>query len=93
MSQRMKTNKGTRRRGFTYLWIFGLAVLVFTLIYLEQTALLYVFATLGVTALLIVVAAADLGRGEPSAEIPQLPDAQAASSGTSSRVPAGKPNK
>ena len=93
MSQRMKTNKGPRRRGFTYLWIFGLAVLVFTLIYLEQTALLYVFATLGVTALLVVVAAADLGRGEPSVEAPQFSDAQAASSGTSSRVPAAKTRK
>jgi len=93
MSQRLKANKGPRRRGFTYLWIFGLAVLVFTLIYLEQTALLYVFATLGVTALLVVVAAADLGRGEPSTETPQLADAQGASSGTSSRVPAGKISK
>ena len=33
MSQRIKSNT-KRRRGFTYLWIFGLALLVFLLIYL-----------------------------------------------------------
>ena len=52
----------------TYLWILGLAVLVFLLIYFEQTALLYILATLGVTVLLVIVALADLGRGELSAE-------------------------
>ena len=85
MSQRIKTNKIRRRRNFTYLWIFGLAILVFLLIYFEQTALLYVLATLGVTTLLIIVAAADLGRGERSTELsgPQA-DAQAMSSGISS---------
>ena len=43
-----------------------MALLVFLLIYFEQTALLYVFSTLGVTALLVIVAAADLGRSELS---------------------------
>ncbi len=73
------------RRGFTYLWIFGLAIVVFLLIYFEQTALLYVLATLGVTTLLIIVAAADLGHGERSADLsaPQA-NAQAMSSGISS---------
>ena len=66
MSQRIKATKIKRRRGFTYLWIFGLALLVFLLIYFEQTAPLYIFATLGVTALLIIVAFADLGRSELS---------------------------
>src|SRR6266849_6600614 len=68
MSQRLRSNKNKKRRGFTYLWIFGLAVLIFLLIYFEQTALLYVLATLGVTALLVIVALTDLGRGELSAE-------------------------
>jgi len=88
MSQRIKTNKTRRRRGFTYLWIFGLAVVVFLLIYFEQTALLYVLATLGVTALLFVVAAADLGRSDQSTQVsaPQ-PDAQGAGSGITSKVP------
>ena len=65
MSQRIRT-KAKKSRGFTYLWIFGLALLVFLLIYFEQTALLYIFSTLGVTVLLLIVAAADLGRSELS---------------------------
>lgn len=65
MSQRIRT-KVKKRRGFTYLWIFGLALLVFLLIYFEQTALLYIFSTLGVTVLLVVVALADLGQSELS---------------------------
>ena len=67
MSQRIKT-KTKKRRGFTYAWIFGLALLVFLLIYFDQTALLYVFSTLGVTILLVIVAIADLGRTDLSAE-------------------------
>ena len=65
MSQRIRT-KAKKRRGFTYLWIFGLALLVFLLIYFEQTAMLYIFSTLGVTVLLVVVALADLGQSELS---------------------------
>lgn len=66
MSQRIRT-KNKKNRTLTYLWIFGLALLVFLLIYFEQTAILYIFSTLGVTALLIIVAMADLGRSELSA--------------------------
>ena len=65
MSQRIRT-KTKKGRTLTYLWIFGLALLVFLLIYFEQTAVLYIFSTLGVTALLIIVATADLGRSELS---------------------------
>jgi len=65
MSQRIRT-KTKKKRGFTYLWIFGMALLVFLLIYFEQTALLYIFSTLGVTVLLVIVAGADLGRSELS---------------------------
>ena len=43
-----------------------MALLVFLLIYFEQTALLYILSTLGVTILLVIVAAADLGRSELS---------------------------
>jgi hypothetical protein len=43
-----------------------MAVLVFLLIYFEQTPLLYIFSTLGVTVLLVIVALADLGRSELS---------------------------
>ena len=66
MSQKIRT-KNKKSRRLTYLWIFGLAVLVFLLIYFEQTALLYIFSTLGVTVLLVIVAAADLGKSELSA--------------------------
>src|SRR5437667_5196778 len=94
MSQRIRAAKIKRRRGFTYLWIFGLALLVFLLIYFEQTSLLYILATLGVTALLVVVAAADLGRAELSSEVTtQQPDAQALGSGISSRAPVRTPVK
>lgn len=66
MSQRIPS-KIKKNRRLTYLWIFGLALLVFLLIYFEQTALLYIFSTLGVTVLLVIVALADLGRSEHSA--------------------------
>ena len=79
MSQRIKSSKARRARAFTYLWIFGLAISVFLLIYFEQTSLLYVFATLGVTVLLIIVATADLGQSELTSEanIPTPPSAKA----------------
>lgn len=86
MSQRLRSNKNKKRRGFTYLWIFGLAVLIFLLIYFEQTALLYVLATLGVTVLLVIVALADLGRDELSAESAIIPE-------PAIRSPATKPRK
>jgi len=70
MSQRIKSNKAKRSRGFTYLWIAALAVLTFLLIYFEQTSLLYILATLGVTVLLVIVATADLGQSERSSETP-----------------------
>ncbi len=77
MSQRIKSNKARRGRGFTYLWIFALAVVTFLLIYYEQTSLLYVLATLGVTILLVVVAMADLGRTEQSSDAGPMSDARA----------------
>jgi amino acid permease len=86
MSQRIKTTKNKKRRLITYLWILALAVGVFLLIYFERTELLYILATLGVTALLIIVAIADLGMSEKP-QSSQLPDAQAAGSGISSKLP------
>ena len=66
MSARAVRTARRRRRMITYLWIFGLAVLTISLIYWEQTALLYILATLGVTVLLVVVAVADLAHAEVS---------------------------
>jgi L-asparagine transporter-like permease len=60
VSQRIKTNRPKRRRTGTYIWVAVMAAVLFMLIYEEQTALLYVLATLGVTLLLVVVAIANL---------------------------------
>ncbi len=62
MSQKIREKATKRRKWITLLWIAALAALTISLIYLEQTALLYILATLGVTALLVVVAVADIGR-------------------------------
>jgi hypothetical protein len=51
--------KGNRRT--TLIWIAAAAAIIVALIWTEQVALLYVLATLSVTALLMVVAMADLG--------------------------------
>lgn len=53
-----------RRKLITILWTALLAIGTIILIYKEQTALLYILATLGVTALLVVVAMADLAHAE-----------------------------
>jgi hypothetical protein len=86
MSQRIQAKKTGKRRWLTYVWIVGILLAVSLLIYFERTALLYVLATLGVTALLLIVAFADLGGGERSDATPL--DAQAAGGGTR----AGQPN-
>lgn len=61
MSQRLAVAARKRRRLITYAWVAALALGTIILIYKEQTALLYILATLGVTALLVVVAVANLG--------------------------------
>ena len=77
MSARTVTrNARRRRRTITYLWIVALAAVTISLIYWEQTAILYILATLGVTVLLVVVAISDLGRAEkflPEAFAPGRP--------------------
>ncbi len=50
----------SRRRKITILWLALLGIIVGSLIYWEQTAILYILSTLGVTALLVVVALSDL---------------------------------
>lgn len=54
----------SRRRKITLLWAAALAIVVGALIYWEKTAILYILSTLGVTALLVVVALADLGESK-----------------------------
>ena len=72
-----KTLAGDRRRRklMTALWALLLALVVIVLIYLEKTAVLYILCTLGVAALLIVVAFSDLAQREPKSEVGQEPDA------------------
>jgi hypothetical protein len=73
-----KTVAGDRRRRklITVLWALALGALVITLIYLEKTAILYILCTLGVTALLVIVAYSDLSQsGERSGEVDHSKDA------------------
>jgi hypothetical protein len=67
-----------RRKLITVLWasLLGLATII--LIYKEMTALLYILATLGVTALLTVVAMADLAHAENLTSDPRRNDDSAA---------------
>jgi hypothetical protein len=48
------------RRTTAFLWLVAVAVVIGTLIYLEQIAILYVLATVSLVALLLIVAFADL---------------------------------
>ena len=72
-----KTLAGDRRRRklITGLWALLMAVVVITLIYLEQTAILYILCTLGVTALLVIVAFSDLAHTDKDQELAQAADA------------------
>jgi hypothetical protein len=56
-----------RRKTITALWMAVLSVGVILLIYWELTAILYILATLSVTALLIVVAVSDLAHSDKTA--------------------------
>jgi hypothetical protein len=68
-----------RRKSITILWAALLAFGTIFLIYKEQTALLYILATLGVTALLWVVAKADLAHAGELAVDPRRSEDSAAS--------------
>lgn len=74
-----------RRKLFTFLWFAALSILIIALIYWEMTAVLYILATLGVTALLLVVAFSDLARTEKASSDPQpINDSAAIGSGITS---------
>jgi fatty acid desaturase len=64
MNRKTLTGDRRRRKLITALWAIGLTALVITLIYLEQTAILYILCTVGVTILLLIVAFSDLAHGE-----------------------------
>jgi hypothetical protein len=63
LSRRTNTSGGRKGRRRELLWVSGAVVFVVALLYWEQAALLYVLSTLGVSALLLVVAFSDLDRG------------------------------
>ncbi len=54
-----KNNKYSRRT-VALLWCLAIGIVISLFIYFEQIALLYVLATLTITALLLIVAFADL---------------------------------
>lgn len=56
----MNENKRYSRRMMALLWCLAVSVLIGILLYIEQIAILYVLATLGLVALLLIVAFADL---------------------------------
>ena len=72
-----KTLAGDRRRRklMTALWALGLSLVVILLIYFERTAILYILCTLGVTALLLIVAFSELKHEEPGQQVGQTGDA------------------
>lgn len=80
MSQRLASNRGrkTGGRNLTLLWIAIVGIIIFLLIYFEQTAILYVLATLGLTALLLIVAFADLKGVSNASQLPKPMDDSAA---------------
>ncbi|MFN2514674.1 MAG: hypothetical protein ABR556_00535 [Pyrinomonadaceae bacterium] len=76
-----------RRKMFTVLWTALLAIGTIVMIYREMTALLYILATVGVTALLVVVAMSDLAHDEiVSTPSPRIDDSAAIGSGITSTV-------
>jgi hypothetical protein len=55
------SGRKTGKRRMTLVWIALAAAIIIGLIWKEQVALLYVLATLSLSALLLIVAFADLG--------------------------------
>jgi Flp pilus assembly protein TadB len=76
-----------RRKMITIVWTAVLAIGTIILIYKEMTALLYILATLGVTALLVVVAMSDLAHAEKLTNDPRRSgDSAAIGSGITSTM-------
>lgn len=78
MTTRSASDAKRRRRTTAILLSAAFAIGTMTLIYFEMTALLYILATLGVTAILVIVAASDLSRGEKPPAAPASVDDSAA---------------
>lgn len=75
------------KRRTTFIWIAATTVIIVALIWTEQVALLYVLATLSVTALLLIVAMADLGGAQrPLTQPAPNDDSAAAADGLAAPV-------
>lgn len=78
MSQRIsradEKRRKRNRRLITLAWVVALATLIIVLLIKERADILYVLATLSVTALLVVVAFADLGGGRKGVDEAELGD-------------------
>ncbi|MBA2705999.1 MAG: hypothetical protein H0U60_19350 [Blastocatellia bacterium] len=91
MKRRNAADDRRRRKTFTVLWTAVLAIGVIVLMYYEMSAVLYILATLGVTALLVVVAVSDLHRGEKREDgATQIDDSAAFGSGIVPRLGTSK---
>jgi peptidoglycan/LPS O-acetylase OafA/YrhL len=71
-----KTIAGERRRRklMTALWALGIAAVVITLIYLEQSAILYILCTISIAVLLLIVAFSDLAHEQKGQDLAQATD-------------------
>lgn len=54
-------NTTKRNRWLSTAWVVGIVAVILVCLVLQQTALLYIISTVGVSALLVIVAMADLG--------------------------------
>jgi peptidoglycan/LPS O-acetylase OafA/YrhL len=77
-----KTVAGDRRRRklMTALWALGIAAVVITLIYLEQSAILYILCTISIAVLLLIVAFSDLAHEQKGQDLAQATDLPGAAS-------------
>lgn len=64
MNRKTIADDRRRRKLITLAWALGLGAVVIALIVLEKTAILYILCTLGVTALLLIVAISDLAHAD-----------------------------
>lgn len=74
-----------RRKLMTLGWCVALLILIIVLIAFEKTAILYILATLGISALLLVVAMKDLGHEDGKIAQNSSPSSEAARSASSSK--------
>ncbi len=92
MSPSTRGGRQKRGRNKTLIWIAAVVIITIGLIYYEQAALLYILATLGVTAILVIVALANL-KGKVADEPLPADDAAAIGSGIAAPLPSTATNQ